>query len=283
MAHGSDPLKYLVPALVGRRRPLAYYAIGTYSGSRHRRLQLRMWRQLLARVDVVAAEGYEVQAECTELLGVPAERVVMTPNGRDPQAFFPGEGARRARPRLIFVGALAPGKRPDHFIDVVAHLRSTGLDFDAQLVGDGAMGDQLARPAGRAGVELLGARSDVAELLRQADLLLFTSSAVGEGMPGVLIEAGLTGVPVVATRVPGVDTIVDHGRTGLVVDRDDLAGMVTATASLLHDAALRTAMGRAARQHCASRFSLDSVASAWLEVLLPLLRGVRSDRTEASS
>ncbi|MGO8871622.1 MAG: glycosyltransferase [Acidimicrobiales bacterium] len=89
VAHGSDPLKYLVPAMAGRRRPLAYYAIGTYAGPRDRRPQLWMWRQLLKRVDAVAAEGDEVAVECTELLGVPAERVTMTPNGRDPEVFSP--------------------------------------------------------------------------------------------------------------------------------------------------------------------------------------------------
>src|SRR5665213_1255308 len=60
VAHGSDPLKYLVPAMIGRRRPVVYYAIGTYAGGRDRPLQLRMWRHLMARADVVAAEGHEV-------------------------------------------------------------------------------------------------------------------------------------------------------------------------------------------------------------------------------
>jgi glycosyltransferase involved in cell wall biosynthesis len=281
VAHGSDPLKYVVPALLGRRRrPLAYYAIGTYAGARGR-LQLLMWRQLMARVNVVAAEGYEVQAECTELLGVPAERVFMTPNGRDPQEFFPRAPDRPARPRLIFVGALAEGKRPDRFVEIVGRLRSRGLDFDAELVGDGAMRRLLVGPAGDAGVTLLGARSDVAELLRAADVMVFTSRAAGEGMPGVLIEAGLSGLPVVATRVPGVTTIVDDGRTGLVIDQDDLAGMVTATASLLEDAGLRTAMGAAARERCASTFSLDAVAEVWLKVLGPLLPGEDSGRPGA--
>ena len=97
VAHGGDPLKYLVPAMVGRRRPLAYYAIGTYAGPRRR--QLLLWRRLVARADVVAAEGEEVRAECISLLGVPAERVVMTPNGRDPEVFHPTDGrADRGRP-----------------------------------------------------------------------------------------------------------------------------------------------------------------------------------------
>jgi len=272
VAHGSDPLKYLVPAMIGRRRPVVYYAIGTYAGGRDRPLQLRMWRHLMARADVVAAEGHEVATQCTELLGVPADRVVMTPNGRNPEVFHPRRSDLGDLPPMItFVGALTDGKRPDRFIDVVAALRARGLEFRAQLVGGGPLLDALVGPARAAGVDLLGPRSDVAELLRDADLMAFPSRPAGEGMPGVLIEAGLSGLPVVATDVPGVSTIVANDETGYVVTEDDLPAMVAATARLLEDAALRAAMGRAARQRCLDLFSLEAVAAKWLEVFQPLL------------
>jgi glycosyltransferase involved in cell wall biosynthesis len=272
VAHGSDPFKYLVPAMIGRRRPLAYYVIGTYAGRRDRPLQLQMWRRLMARADVVAAEGHEVATECTELLGVPVDRVVMTPNGRDPEVFHPRRsGVGDLPPMVTFVGALTDGKRPDRFIDVVAALRSRGLEFRAQLIGGGPLLDALTGSARAAGVDLLGPRSDVAELLRDADLMAFPSRPAGEGMPGVLIEAGLSGLPVVATDVPGVSTIVADGETGYVVGEDDLPAMVAAAARLLEDPALRAEMGRAARRRCTDRFSLEAVAARWLEVLEPLL------------
>jgi len=272
VAHGSDPLKYLVPAMVGRVRPLAYYAIGTYAGQSSRRLQLRMWRLLMARADVVTAEGHEVAKQCTELLGVPADRVVMTPNGRDPELFRPRRTDTDALlPMLTFVGALTEGKRPDRFVELVVALRARGIAFRAQLIGGGPLRDALIGPATAADVDLLGPRSDIAELLRQSDVMVFPSRPAGEGMPGVLIEAGLSGLPVVATDVPGVSTIVANDETGIVVDEEDLSGMVAATARLLEDEALRTTMGGAARQRCSALFSLDAVASKWLEVLTPLL------------
>jgi glycosyltransferase involved in cell wall biosynthesis len=271
VAHGSDPLKYLVPAMAGYGRPLAYYAIGTYAGSHDRRLQLAVWRRLVARVDAIAAEGNEVKEECTYLLGVPAERVTMTPNGRDPEVFRPRPGPARPLPVVTFVGALTDGKRPDRFVEVVAELRRRAIEFRAQLVGDGPLRPSLVGPAAEAGVELLGSRSDIADILAQSDLLVFPSRPAGEGMPGVLIEAGLCGLPLVATDVPGVSTIVADGETGLVVGADDLSAMVEATARLLTDRTLRTQMGDAARQRCIELFSLDAVAAKWLEVLGPLL------------
>ncbi len=136
-------------------------------------------------------------------------------------------------PVLAFVGALTPGKRPQRFVEVVAALRRRGVELRAVVCGDGPLAPSLAGPAAAAGVELLGSRSDVAEVLRGADVFVFPSLPTGEGMPGVLIEAGLTGLPVVATAVPGVRTIVEDGTSGFVVDVDDLDAMVEATARLL--------------------------------------------------
>jgi len=138
-------------------------------------------------------------------------------------------------------------------------------------------------PAADAGVELLGTRSDVAEVLRGTDVFVFPSLPTGEGMPGVLIEAGLTGLPVVATDVPGVRSVVDDGITGFVVGVDDLDAMVEATSRLLSGPSLRHAMGGAARRRCLERFSLDAVAACWLSFLDPLFsRAVRTRRARSA-
>jgi glycosyltransferase involved in cell wall biosynthesis len=113
-------------------------------------------------------------------------------------------------------------------------------------------------------------------VLRGADVFVFPSLPTGEGMPGVLIEAGMTGLPVVATATPGVRTIVEDGATGFVVDVEDLEAMVDATARLAGNRVLRGRMGAAARQRCVERFSLDAVAACWLSFLAPLVaRSVR--------
>ncbi|MGA8726989.1 MAG: glycosyltransferase family 4 protein [Acidimicrobiales bacterium] len=276
VAHGSEPLKYLVPALAGRRQPLVYYAIGTYSGS-GRRLQLDLWRSLVRRADLVAAEGEEVADECVERFGVPSDRVQLAPNGRDPAVFHPAPNpVRTAPPLLTFVGALTPGKRPDKFVELAAVLRSRNAVFQAEVIGDGVLRDELREPARAARVELVGLRQDVAERLRGADVFIFPSAPAGEGMPGVLIEAGLSGLPTVATAVPGVASIVKDGETGFVVEVDDVDAMAAATEMLLADPDLRSKMGRAAREHCLAHFSLDAVAARWLSLLEPLLESPRA-------
>ena len=272
VAHGSDPLKYLVPAQAGRARSLAYYAIGTYAGNPAHTMQRLLWRFLMSRAEVVAACGYEVQDECTTLFGVPPERVIMTPNGRDPDRFHP-RTEDRVRPGLlvVFVGALTEGKRPGRFIEVVAALRAKGYALRAHLIGDGPLRDSLVGVAADAQVEMLGSRSDVDELLRSADVMVFPSLPAGEGLPGVLIEAGLSGVPVVCTDVPGVRTIVVDGETGLIVPEQDADAMASAVARLLDDEALRRSLGGAARRRCAEQFSIQTASRIWSGLIEPLL------------
>ena len=266
VAHGGDAMKYALPAVAGTGCPLAYCVIGTYAGP-PTWLHEWLWKRIMARADLVVAVGDEVFDECTGRFRVPPQRAVVIPNGRDPSQFHPrSEPADAAEGTLIFVGALTPQKRPERFIEVVRRLRADGHRVRAVMVGDGPLASTLSPMAVTHGVELMGSRSDVPELLRRSDLFLFTSLPTGEGMPGVLIEAGLSGLPVVATPVPGATTVLCDGRTGVIVD-DSATAMAEAVADLLDDEDRRVAMGLAARTRCESKFNLDLMAQRWRTAL----------------
>ena len=250
VAHGGDAMKYVLPAVIGTGRPLVYCVIGTYAG-RPSRLHEWRWRRIMASADLVVAVGDDVLGECTGRFRVPPQRVVAIPNGRDPSQYRPRSGPTSpAASMLIFVGALTPQKQPDRFVDVVGRLHAEGRIVHAQIAGDGPLADTLAPVAAAQGIELLGPRSDVPELLRRADVLVFTSLPTGEGMPGVLIEAGLSGLPAVSTAVPGAAAVICDGCSGMIVE-DSVAAIASAVAQLLDDPDRRTAMGAAARSWCA--------------------------------
>jgi glycosyltransferase involved in cell wall biosynthesis len=272
VAHGGDAMKYVVPALIGTGRPLVYCNIGTYSGPPARLHELA-WRVISRRADIVVAVGNEVALECESRFKMAPERVEMIPNGRDPLLYCPASGRGASGPAtLMFVGALTPQKRPELFIEVVRRLRAKGYEIRAQMVGDGPLAATLVPQASSQRVELLGSRSDVPDLLRCADIFLFTSLPTGEGMPGVLIEAGLSGLPVVATIVPGVTTILRDGDTGLIVD-GPADSIVAAVKGLLDDRDRRTAMGASARSRCVAEFSLDLMAERWRATLQSVIDG----------
>jgi len=270
VAHGGDAMKYAVPALVGTKRPLIYCVIGTYAG-RPSAVHEWLWRRIMARADLVVAVGEEVLAECTGRFRVAPQRVAMIPYGRDPSQYSPRSGGSvTATATLIFVGALTPQKQPDRFIEVVRCLRAEGRSVHALIVGDGPLAGSLAPLAAAEGVDFLGARSDVSDLLSRSDVFVFPSRFAGEGLPGVLIEAGLSGLPTVSTPVPGAATVLCDGQTGLIVD-DSVAALAEAVGQLLDDPDRRTAMGAAARRRCESTFTLDLMAERWRDALQPLM------------
>ena len=99
---------------------------------------------------------------------------------------------------------------------------------------------------------------------------MFTSLPTGEGMPGVLIEAGLSGLPTVSTPVPGAATVVRDGITGMIVD-DSVAAIASAVGGLLDSHDRRVAMGKSARARCESEFNLDLMAQRWRTALNSIL------------
>jgi len=254
--------------------PVVYHAIGTVTASVQSPLRRALWRVLLHRAEVVVAVSDDVGEECRRLLSVPAGKVRVVPNGRDAARFRPRSGASApgegAPPVLLFVGRLTSGKRPRVFIDLARALRERGAGFRALVVGDGPERSELDAPAAASGVEMLGERTDVPELMRDADLFVFPSLPEGEGMPGVLIEAGLSGIAVLATDVPGVTSVVEDGVTGSVLGTSDFAALAERAFDLLSEPDRLKAMGVAARARCESMFTIEVCVSRWRDLLREL-------------
>jgi glycosyltransferase involved in cell wall biosynthesis len=265
VAHGGESAKYTALS-VPKGMPMVYLKIGTAHASLGRRANRGLHGLYTRRADVVAAVSRDVAEEAHILYDVPEEKITVLPNARDPEVFKPASDGEPAVPRLVFVGHLDQGKRPDWFLDVVGELRERGRRFEATMVGGGPLEATLRSRAESLGVEMLGVRDDVAAWLAGSDIFVFTSLPAGEGMPGVLIEAGLSGLATVTTRVPGARDVVEDGVTGLLVDIDDKGGLVEAVDRLIGDPGLRRSMGERARAHCVERFSLEASAHQWREL-----------------
>jgi glycosyltransferase involved in cell wall biosynthesis len=263
VAHGGEALRYAALARP-RGTPLVYLKIGLTKGLLRGRARLALLRAVARRADAVVGVSDEMVEEARELLGVPA---LLIPNGRDHESYIPGPGSDP--PRAAFVGELNAAKRPDLFCDVIREVRGRGTSLDAVVVGDGPLRPRLE------GVEVLGRRDDVPALLAGSDLLVFTGSGV-EGMPGVLIEAGLCGLPAVTTDVPGARSVMADGVTGFVAA--DRPGLVEHVDRLARDADLRRRMGAAARERCLERFTMEASARQWQALLEALPRGASPER-----
>lgn len=270
VAHGGEPAKYAAMAL-GKSTPLVYVSIGSAHPGLSRRRSSLLRSRYLRRADSIVSVSMALARELELIEGVPSDKIVVIPNGRDPSTYRPSDSGEMSQAtRLVWIGQLDVAKRPEVFIELVEALTGVGIQVEGTIVGEGPRKDDLSALAGRAGVSMLGARDDIPGLLAASDLLVFTGKPP-EGMPGVLIEAGMSGLAVVSTRVPGADEVISDGETGILVDVDDREALVAAVRRLVEDVDGRRAMGRNARARCVELFSIDRTLSLWRDLFARLL------------
>ncbi|GAB3757359.1 glycosyltransferase family 4 protein [Microlunatus parietis] len=191
--------------------------------------------------------------------GAAADRVERLYNGIDLRRFQFTDPADRVRdtPVIAAVGRLVEKKGFADLIDAAALLRDAGRRFRVDLAGTGPLAAELQARIDRhrlgGVVRLLGAlpQSAVARLVGAADVFaapcVVGSDGNRDGLPTVVLEAMALGTPVVATDVTGLPEIVEDGRTGLMIEQHDPAGLAAALARLLDAPELRSGLAKAAR------------------------------------
>ncbi|MFQ6027326.1 MAG: glycosyltransferase, partial [Dehalococcoidia bacterium] len=169
-------------------------------------------------------------------------------------------------------------KNPRLAVEVISRLKSQQKDWRLVFVGDGPQRAELEREAQVLGVadrvQFLGTRSDVPALLAAADLLLLPSRT--EGMPAVVIEAGLAEVPAVAYAVGDVAEVVESGSTGVLAQPGNVLEFQQAVLTAAQDPERLRTMGIAARQRYARRFDIRTVARQYQETMFRLLENAEN-------
>jgi glycosyltransferase involved in cell wall biosynthesis len=156
--------------------------------------------------------------------GLPAEQLLVKPNFLHPA---PSPGQVRGD-FALFVGRLSPEKGVGTLLETWKRSR---VRVPLKIVGDGPLANEVevaTRALGRA--EWLGRqpRERVLDLMKEASVLIFPSTCY-ENFPVTILEAYAVGLPVIASNLGGMSSLVDHGRTGLHFrpgDPEDLAAKV---------------------------------------------------------
>ena len=232
-------------------------------------------RRVRAEAEVVGCSD-AILASCdaevdqlVRLYGADPARVEVVPPGVDHAFFSPGdrEGARAALhhlhlgggPVLLFVGRIQPLKGLDVAVRALAALRLP----DASLVAvGGASGPDGPRELARVLelVDCLGVADQVrfvepqphhllSTYYRAADVCLVPSRSESFGL--VALEAAASGTPVVAAAVGGLRTLVEHGRTGFLVEGRDPADFAVLAERIVSEPALARSLGDQAAQRAA--------------------------------
>lgn len=201
----------------------------------------------------------------------PEQRIGVIPAGADADGIAPNDNyAPRKELRLLFVGRLVHQKGLDILIQALAKLPHT-LPWRLELAGDGPEWTRLAGLAGRFNfadrVHVRGWMDKAAlpPIYRGADV--FVLPAREDGIPNALLEAMAAGLPIIASKVPGVSEAVIDGINGLLVEKEDIDGWVKALTTLAENPGRREIMGRASRVRAETYFSWTAVTRTWLDVL----------------
>ena len=279
-SHSATP-DGLAAALSGRK--LKIPVVCTLHGSDvriypHRgRLALRFTQWVLRNSNRLIAVSRDLKDKVHSLAAVSS---TVFHNGADPQQFFALSrsearqklGLSEERKILVFVGNLKPVKGVSFLLQALNQLERT--DLELVIIGEGESKSELIEQSLQLGldsqVRFLGCRphGEVPLWLSAADCMVLPS--LSEGLPTVVVEAMFCRTPVVATRVGGVPEIIKDGRTGLLVDPQDVAGLARAITAALDDPRCRQ-MAELAEMEVKDRLTWQSNARQVIGVYRQLL------------
>jgi glycosyltransferase involved in cell wall biosynthesis len=244
------------------------------------------WQRWLDRrtafiADRVVVNAEDVMRSAIRKEGVRKEQIVYIPNGVGSMA--PGKSRESMRASLGIpanakvigaVGRLHASKGHDVLVAAFARLAAEMPDAYLAIAGDGGLRGRLEqqiadlRLAGRA--HLLGVRDDIPDLLGAMDI--FAHPSRWEGMPNALMEAMAAGLPVVASSVDGIKTLIRDNETGILVKSGAIGDLAAQLRRLILDDGFAMQLGRRAAQEMKEQFGLDRMCDAYDTLYRNLLR-----------
>ena len=191
-----------------------------------------------------------------------------------PSRMKPDEGEA---PAVIMAARLLWDKGLAEFIETAREIRRLRIPARFMLAGapdlgnpDSVTEDDLEIWRNEGIVELLGHRSDMPDLLKQADIAVLPSN-YHEGVPLFLLEAASTGLPLVASDIEGCRMVIDNGVNGYLIPQGNTQSLIDTLIPLLKDSQLRQRMGRESRKIAESRFDQQAILARYLN----LYRGMK--------
>lgn len=238
-------------------------------------------RQALKYYDEVICVSKDLLETCHSS-GVREERCHLIHNAIDTEQFQRRSDSSTAKkaigmetaPFLIgAVGRLAPEKGFSHLISACEQLMEEGLNIHLMIAGEGPLHEELrnqiisTKYAER--LHLLGQCQNVIPIFEAMDL--FVLSSLREGLPNVVLEAMAMQVPVVATEIAGVPSLITHGTHGCLVPPDDIEQLAVGMRQVILSQSLQDRYRLAARLRIEQEYSFENrmqkIATLYEQVL----------------
>lgn len=215
-------------------------------------------RYLLSHADRIVASSNYLASKVEEYLDSPKKINVLW--GVDLDFFSPGNKKQSTELRLGFAKKLHHLSGPDTLLQAFAFARKNcDRKMFLYIAGDGPMELVLKKQAARMGLDdyvywlgWLDGKTRLRDFYRSIDIFIMPSRRESLGVSA--IEASASGLPVIASNFGGIPEIVDHGKTGLLVEPEDALGFGEAIVALAENDSLRKQMGLTGQMRMEQQF-----------------------------
>ena len=167
---------------------------------------------------------------------------------------------------LVHVSNFRAVKRPADCVEILARVRTAGVNARLVMAGDGPERSAVIYRAEQLGmngnVEFVGKQANIADYMGVADVFLLPSELESFGLAA--LEAQACEVPVIATRIGGLPEVVNDGETGFLSDVGDVEKMTADTLRLLADEDLRRSFGQRGRELAVQRYSTAKIIPQYI-------------------
>jgi glycosyltransferase involved in cell wall biosynthesis len=272
-AHGYKADIYAYLAMKRTPTPLVATSHGWIDNNLALRLYGALDRFILKNYAAIVAVSEEVKQRLLTA-GVRKDRVHSIRNGIDLRPFIGPErphqdqSGKNCALNVGLAGRLSPEKGIDLFLRAAANvLRELPLT-QFLIAGDGPDRATLEALIHELGIGknafLLGRNEDMPSFYASLDLLVLSSRQ--EGLPMALLEGMASGLPLVATAVGEVPTIVLNNQTGILLPPEDVTALTAAIVKLLSEPASRKTYGTAARDLIRNEYSAERMMAEYLHL-----------------
>lgn len=173
--------------------------------------------------------------------------------------------------RIITVSRLAPKKGIDDILRALNVIKNLGINFQYRIIGAGILHSELVSLTKKLGVSdevvFLGSQPSktVFKELSKADVFVLTPKSkkteIEEGIPVVLMEAGLAGLPVISSKIAGIPELIEHGKNGFLINQGDYEKLAGLLATLYKNPYKRTKLGSRLGEKVRKDFNLQENVS----------------------
>jgi glycosyltransferase involved in cell wall biosynthesis len=278
-AHGYKADVYVYLALRKSQIPIVSTCHTWYDNDTALRLYGAIDRWVLRSFAGVVAVSEEVRQRLFKS-SVRKENVRLIPNGIDLRPFdIPKTHPDLPALRVGLVGRLSQEKGVDLFLQAAALVLAELPQTRFVVMGEGPQRPELEALIQQLDIEhsasLPGRTDQMPAFYATLDVLV--SASRQEGLPIALLEGMASCLPLVATAVGEVPSLVQDGRTGLLVPPEDVPSLAQAILTLLQDPTLRQRLGEAARALVADEFSADRMTADYLSLYQQVIAATGKD------